>query len=83
MIDHIFYNEYHDYFLELSKTTGTKSIINLNNNGTINIVNHINSLGYENIQKNLTEKEKILLLTSMRVKEHPIIELVRMIYTED
>ena len=67
----------------LSKTTGTKSIINLNNSGTINIVNHINSLGYENIQKNLTEKEKILLLTSMRVKEHPIIELVRMIYTED
>ena len=66
---------------KLSKTTGPTSITNINN-GTI-IVNHINSLGYENIQKNLTEKEKILLLTSMRVKEHPIIELVRMIYTED
>ena len=76
-------NKLEKHLIELSKTTGTKSIINLNNNGTINIVNHINSLGYENIQKNLTEKEKILLLTSMRVKEHPIIELVRMIYTED
>ena len=66
----------------LSKTSGTKSIINLNNNGTI-IVNNINSLGYEDIQKKLSEKEKINLVTSMRVKEHPIIELVRKIYTDD
>lgn len=68
---------------KLSKTNKTKSIINLNNNGTINIVNNINSLGYENIEKKLSEKEKINLVTSMRVKEHPIIELVRKIYTDD
>ena len=66
---------------KLSKTTGPTSITNINN-GTI-IVNHINSLGYEDIQKKLSEREKINLVTSMRVKEHPIIELVRKIYTDD
>ena len=68
---------------KLSKKPETKSIINLNNSGTINIVNNINSLGYEDIQKKLSEREKINLVTSMRVKEHPIIELVRKIYTDD
>ena len=77
-------------FMELSKTTGTKSITvnniignNIIGNHIGNIVNNINSLGYEDIQKKLSEKEKINLVTSMRVKEHPIIELVRKIYTDD
>ena len=43
----------------------------------------INPLGYEDILPKLTVKEKILLITSMWVKEEPIIELVRFIYTKE
>ena len=43
----------------------------------------INPLGYEDILPKLTVKEKILLITSIWVKEEPIIELVRFIYTKE
>jgi hypothetical protein len=65
---------------KLSKTTGNNSTININNG---NIVNNINSLGYENILSKLSEKDKIHLLTGFRHQEYPIIELVRKIYTND
>jgi hypothetical protein len=66
---------------ELSKKP---SAININNTiGSINTVNNINSLGYENILSKLSEKDKIHLLTGFRHDEFPIIELVRKIYTND
>jgi hypothetical protein len=70
---------------KLTKKTTNKSIINIGTVNAVNgnVVNNINALGYENIQKKLSEKEKINLITGMRVKEHPIIELVRKIYTDD
>ena len=46
-------------------------------------INTINSLGYEDILNKLSEKEKIYLVTGVRCKEEPIIELVRHIYTND
>lgn len=69
----------------VNKLSNKPLINNLTFNGNINtgVVNNINALGYENIQKKLSEKEKINLITGMRVKEHPIIELVRKIYTDD
>ena len=67
-------------FLELSKKTTPTTLVNNINNG-INI--NVNSLGYENIQSKLLEKEKINLLTSVLFKEFPLIELVRKIYTDD
>ena len=65
---------------KLSKTTGNNSTININNG---NIVNNINSLGYENIHNNISEKDKMYILTSIMHKEYPITELVRKIYTDE
>jgi len=66
--------------INLSKKTTPTTLVNNINNG-INI--NVNSLGYENIQSKLLEKEKINLLTSVLFKEFPLIELVRKIYTDD
>jgi hypothetical protein len=66
--------------INLSKKTTPTTLVNNINNG-INI--NVNSLGYENIQSKLLEKEKINLLTSVLFKEYPLIELVRKIYTDD
>jgi hypothetical protein len=64
---------------KLSKTNSN----NVTVNGNINTVNNINSLGYENIHNNISEKDKMYILTSIMHKEYPITELVRKIYTDE
>jgi hypothetical protein len=69
---------------ELSKKPSAININNtMNNIGTVGTVNNINSLGYENIRNNISEKDKMYILTSIMHEEHPITELVRKIYTDE
>ena len=70
----------------ITKKSGIKKNINKTTNINNIIINNniqINAVGFENVISKLTDKEKVNLLTGPLFKELPIIELTKMIYSDD